>query len=149
MDSAANFGIATGAFIDERDDWDAAVARAVAEGWRFIELTAIREDRLDSLVLFLDQRRDALDCFERVSIHAPITPDHTSVTAVAEKLVALAWEFDTVAHPDAYRGEQSLLRLGRRVVFENMDNQKSALVRRLPTSGASSTRFRRRGSAWT
>jgi sugar phosphate isomerase/epimerase len=125
VDSAANFGIATGAFIDERDDWDAAVARAAAEGWRFIELTAITEDRLDSLVLFLEQRRDALDCFERVSIHAPITPDHTSATAVAEKLVALAWKFDTVVHPEAYRGEQSLRRLGGRVVFENMDNQKS------------------------
>jgi hypothetical protein len=70
------------------------------KGWRFIELTAIREDRLDSLVPFLEQRRDALDCFERVSIHAPITPDHTSMRAVVEKLVALAWEFDTVVHPD-------------------------------------------------
>jgi sugar phosphate isomerase/epimerase len=122
MDSRSNFGIATGAFVDERDDWDAAVTRAAAEGWRFIELTAGTEDRLESLVLFLEQRRDSLDCFERVSIHAPITPD---VTAVAEKLVALAWEFDTVVHPDAYREEQSLLRLGARVVFENMDNQKS------------------------
>jgi hypothetical protein len=124
VDSAANFGIATGAFIGERDDWDVAVARAAAEGWRFIELTAGREDRLDSLVPFLEQRRDALGCFERVSIHAPITPDRTSVAAVAEKLVALASEFDTIVHPDAYRGEQSLLRLGARAVFENMDNQK-------------------------
>jgi hypothetical protein len=125
MDSATNLGIATGAFVDERDNWDGAVARAAAEGWRFLELTAGTEDRLDSLVPFLEQSRDALDIFERVSIHAPITTDRTSLTAVAEKLVALAWEFDTVVHPDAYREEQSLLRLGARVVFENMDNQKS------------------------
>jgi sugar phosphate isomerase/epimerase len=124
VDSAANFGIATGAFADERDDWNAAVTRAAAKGWRYIELTAGTENRLDSLIPFLEHRRDALDCFERVSIHAPITPDHSSVPAVAEKLVALAWEFDTVFHPDLYRGEQSLLRLGARVVFENMDNQK-------------------------
>jgi hypothetical protein len=42
-----NFGIATGAFISESDDWAAAVGRAAAERWRFVELTAIVEDRLD------------------------------------------------------------------------------------------------------
>ncbi len=123
--AAADFGIATGAFVEERDDWDRAVARARAEGWRFIELTAITEDRLDALVPFLDGKRSGLDGFERVSIHAPITKPHTSAAALADKLVTLAWEFDTVFHPDGYRQEQSLLRLGRRVVFENMDNQKT------------------------
>jgi len=125
VDSAAYFGIATGAFVGERDDWDRAVGKASAEGWRFIELTAITEDRLDALIPFLERKRSVLDCFERVSIHAPVTNAHTSAAAVADKLVALAWEFDTVFHPDGYRGEQSLLRLARRVVFENMDNQKS------------------------
>jgi hypothetical protein len=123
VDRAADFGIATGAFADERDDWDASVARAGAEGWRSIELTAIREDLFDSLVPFLEERRAALDAFERVSIHAPATGIHTSYAAVAETLVALAWDFDTVVHPDVYIGERSLLRLGRRVVFENMDSQ--------------------------
>ncbi len=125
VDPGSNFGIATGAFADESDDWDAGVAKAVAEGWRFIELTATREDRLDALVPFLERKRSALDGFERVSVHAPITTARTSAAALVDKLVALAWEFDTVFHPDGYRGEQSLVRLGGRVVFENMDNQKS------------------------
>jgi hypothetical protein len=124
VDSAANLGIATGAFVDKRGDWEAGVARAVAKGWRFIELTAITEDLLDSLIPFLSERRAALDAFERVSIHAPVARIHTSIAAVAEKLVALASDFDTVVHPDAYIGERSLRGLGRRVVFENMDSQK-------------------------
>jgi hypothetical protein len=126
VDSARNFGIATGAFLGERDDWDAAVARADAEGWRFIELTAMTKGRLDSLVLFLDQKRAALDVFERVSIHAPASMVDTSVAAVTDKLVALAWDFDTVFHPDMFVGQGSLRRLGRRVVFENMDIQKDS-----------------------
>lgn len=126
MGSPQNFGIATGAFVDEREDWDKAVARAVAEGWRFIELTAMTKDRLDSLVLFLDRKRAALDVFERVSVHAPASMVDTSAAAVTEKLVALAWEFDTVFHPDLFVGQGSLRSLGRRVVFENMDIQKDS-----------------------
>lgn len=71
MGGAQNLGIATGAFVEERDDWDAAVARAVSEGWRILELTAITQDRLDALIPFLDRRLSALDLFERVSIHVP------------------------------------------------------------------------------
>src|SRR5919198_1087746 len=31
---AGGFGIATGTFLDVRDDWDASVAKAIAGGWR-------------------------------------------------------------------------------------------------------------------
>ena len=66
------FGIATGAFLDVRDDWDASVSRAVAGGWPFLELTAVTEDLLDSLRDFLSRNGDRLAPFERVSLHAPI-----------------------------------------------------------------------------
>jgi hypothetical protein len=45
----APFGIATGSFVCERDDWRAALGRARDEGWRRVELTAITEDRFDAL----------------------------------------------------------------------------------------------------
>ena len=125
VDAAANFGIATGAFVHEREDWDAAVAKAVFGRWRFVELTAITEERLDSLVDFLQQEgQGALEAFERVSIHAPVMV-RTSVTVVAQTLAMLGRCFDVIVHPDLYGGERSLLRVGRRVVFENMDIEKS------------------------
>ena len=124
MDAASNYGIATGAFVDERDDWDAAVAKAVAGRWRFLELTAITEQRLDALLPFLEERRSALDPFERVSLHAPVR-FRTTLSQVVDRLATLDGRFDVVVHPDVYRAERSLERLGHRVVFENMDVQKS------------------------
>jgi len=118
-----SFGIATGAFEDERDDWPAAVARARAGDWPFLELTAIDEERLDRLVPFLDADPAALRPFERVSVHAPVGL-RTSAAAVLAKLERLG-AFDLVVHPDVYSGEGGLRRLGGRVVFENMDVQKS------------------------
>src|SRR5439155_14304288 len=122
--SAARFGIATGAFEHERDDWDAAVAKAAAGGWRCLELTAITEERLDALVPFLRTSPAALDPFARVSLHAPVRL-RTSLPAVVETLVSLDHGFDVVLHPDVYRAEPSLDRLASRLVFENMDVQKS------------------------
>lgn len=49
--ATATYGIATGSCVDERDDWAAAIERARAEGWRWLELTALR-GRLDSLLPF-------------------------------------------------------------------------------------------------
>ena len=84
MRLAANFGIATGAYIGERDDWDAAVGRAAAEGWAFVELTAIVEERLESLFAFFAGSPDSGARFERISIHAPVV-FHTSAASVVER----------------------------------------------------------------
>jgi hypothetical protein len=118
-----NFGIATGAFISERDDWAAAVGRAAAERWRFVELTAIIEDRLDSLAVFFQRSPTAVSGFERVSIHAPVI-FRTSAAAVVEKIASCQPDLDVVFHPDVYRSQSLLQRLGSRVVFENMDVAK-------------------------
>jgi len=116
----ARFGIATGAFVDERDDWNAAVARAAAEEWPYVELTAIFEERFDELLA----RPPALDAFERVSLHAPVV-FRTSPDVVAQKLVSTALPFDVVLHPNVYVEQTVLRELGRRAVFENMDVAKS------------------------
>ena len=124
MDAAARFWIATGAFVHERYDWDVAVAKAVAGGWRCLELSVMTEELLDSLVSFVRRDGHALDRFERVSIHAPVRVSRP-VKAVAETLAAMGEGWDVVFHPDVYGSEPALRRLGRRVVFENMDIQKS------------------------
>jgi hypothetical protein len=118
------FGIATGAFLEERDDWDASISRAVAGDWPFLELTAVTEQLLGTLRDFLERHGDRLRAFARVSLHAPIVVE-TSVEAVARELGRLSEEFDLVVHPDVYADEPSVGRLGERVVFENMDVQQA------------------------
>lgn len=119
----AAFGIATGAFVAERDDWSAAVGRAAAEGWDVLELTAIEESLLDSLLAFVARAPEALAPFARVSIHAPVSVS-TSAASVVERLAVSAPAHDIVFHPDVYRRESLLRELGPRALFENMDVAK-------------------------
>ena len=120
---ADGFGIATGAYLAERDDWSAALARARREGWRRVELTAIRRERLDALVLALAQDPGLVDGFEHVSVHAPardFVDDPEPVVAALRTL-----PYDIVLHPDVYRGQGWVRELVTRAVFENMDAVKS------------------------
>src|SRR5262245_23422976 len=124
MDARSNLGIATGAFIVERDEWRASVAKAAAVGYRYLELTAITLERLDRLLPFLAEQSDVLKPFERVSIHAPAAEARESTNAVIVELARLNHGFDVVLHPDVFKDEPSVLLLGSRAVFENMDCQK-------------------------
>ncbi len=139
---ADGFGIATGAYVEERDDWRAALARAQGEGWCTLELTALRGERLGALVALLTENPGALDGFERVSIHAPardFANDPESVVAALRSL-----PHDIVLHPDVYREQGWVRGLASRAVFENMDSTKefgrstddlSDVFRRYPEAG--------------
>lgn len=113
-----NFGIATGSYVEERDEWSAAIARAAGEGWPFLELTAVGGSRLD-LLATVDTA--SLAPFERVSVHAP------SRGYTAEELLigvrALPFACDLILHPDVWRDDR-LAELAERAVFENMDLNK-------------------------
>jgi hypothetical protein len=78
-------GIATGAFVAERDDWPAALARARRERWPYVELTAIFDERFAELVDHLASGPEL--AFERVSVHAPAgrvaQPTSTAASVVA------------------------------------------------------------------
>jgi hypothetical protein len=113
------FGIATGSFEEERDDWSLAIARAHREGWRIVELTAILPPLLDSLAPHLSE----VDDFERVSVHAPVGIDSVAETIAA--VLALPTESDVILHPDLYGAAPEIADLGPRAVFENMDVAKS------------------------
>ncbi len=113
--------MATGSYLAERDDWPSAVARARAEGWTILELTAIDRARLDALIELLAVEPRTLDGLERVSVHAPVRFDG-STDDLRAALVGLP--HDVVLHPDAYRGEAWVVDLGSRAVFENMDVAK-------------------------
>jgi hypothetical protein len=119
-EATATYGIATGAYVDERDDWAAAIERARAEGWRWLELTALR-GRLHSLLPFLDGAPHVLEAFDRVSVHAPALMDNSpgEIVKALEQL-----PFDVVLHPDVYGEEPACADLGPRALFENMDLTK-------------------------
>jgi len=119
---AGPFGIATGSYIAERDDWPLAIRRARTEGWPTIELTAVELARLEGLVALLDADPGALDGFERVSVHAPVRL--TGGVSVVQALLA-ELPFELVLHPDAYGSEPWVESLGPRAVFENMDVTKT------------------------
>jgi hypothetical protein len=113
------YGMGTGSYIAERDDWLRAVNRARAEGWRFLELTAIFETMLPPLAAFLDEHRPLLDTFDRVSLHAPVRSEAPAATIGT--IESLSLDADVIFHPDAWGDEASVDRLGAHVVFENMD----------------------------
>lgn len=119
---ASELGIATGAYVDERDDWPAAVARARREGWTSVELTAIRVERLHALVELLAHEPGLLDPFERVSLHAPAREYGDDPERVMEALRRIP--YDIVLHPDVYRDQGWVRDLASRAVFENMDAVK-------------------------
>ena len=121
LEAARPYGIATGAYVAERDDWAAAIGRARSEGWRRLELTAMR-GRLAPLLRFLDDHGSVLASFERVSVHAPAAMTVTAAEAIAS-LEPL--DFDVVLHPDVYGSEPACARIGARAVFENMDVTKA------------------------
>ena len=110
------FGMATGSWEDDRDEWPRALARARAEGWRVIELTAPFDPTLDALRAHLAAEPDALAGFERVTVHAPVRPPDPAAT-----LARVPRELDAILHPDGY---DDAAILGRRAIFENMDTQK-------------------------
>ena len=118
----ARFGIATGAYVDERDDWRSALARARQERFATIELTAIRNERLDALTTLLADDPGALDGFERVSVHAP-AHDFVDDPKPARKLLPTL-PHDVVFHPDVYREQEWIRELAARAIFENMDATK-------------------------
>jgi hypothetical protein len=116
MESA--FGIATGAYADERSDWSAAIARAAREGWRFVELTAIGDSRVEDLAAV---EPGLFAAFERVSLHAPVAGDpDDAIAAIADVGLAV----DVVLHPDVYGAAPAAATLGPLAVFENMDVAK-------------------------
>jgi hypothetical protein len=119
----ARFGIATGAYVDERDDWRSALARARREGFATIELTAIRNERVQALTVLLADDPGALDRFERVSVHAPARDFVDDPTPVLDSLRTLP--HDIVFHPDVYREQGWIRELTSRAVFENMDSTKT------------------------
>jgi hypothetical protein len=116
------YGMATGSYVEQRDDWLSATERAAREDWPFLELTAVLESLLESLPAFLTENQPLLERFERLSLHAPIHTDSRATTI--EAILSLPLDGAVILHPDAWGTEAAVRTLGSRAVFENMDVAK-------------------------
>jgi hypothetical protein len=117
-------GASTGYMSDNYGDWPALLEQAMATSTLAVELSALSELELPSLVDFL-ATANALP-FLFVSVHAP-TKDRelreadlvATLTRIVDRADAIVVHPDTVADASAYR------ELGASLVIENMDCRKS------------------------
>jgi sugar phosphate isomerase/epimerase len=117
-------GASTGYMSDSYGNWPALLERVMATSTLAVELSALSEPELPSLVDFLTAA-NALP-FLFVSVHAPTRdrklaePDLVATLArLAERADAIVVHPDTLADPSAYRV------LGSSLVVENMDRRKA------------------------
>ncbi|HKX47349.1 MAG TPA: hypothetical protein VJM06_01685 [Gaiellaceae bacterium] len=125
--SGLRAGLSTGAIEAAWGDWAAGVELAADFGTDVIELCALGESTLESLVSYLGADGDRLQVFEYVSVHAPAQRAKGRWEDVAPQLAGLPpLVASVIVHPDLVEGSdiEVLRPLGRRLCFENMDCTK-------------------------
>lgn len=117
-------GLSTGV-AGRGDDWPALVRAACDVSTHAVELAAHDPAELDGLVGYLTHRPRLP--FRHLSVHTPIKGSRTSDAERVEALLALPASVRTlIAHPDLVEDPEPWRALGRRVVFENMDDRKAS-----------------------
>lgn len=116
-------GLSTGV-AGRGDDWPALVRAGCAVSTHAVELAAHDATELAGLVAFLAERPRLP--FRHVSVHTPIKGALGTDAERVAALLALPLEIRTlIAHPDLVEDPAPWRALGRRVVFENMDDRKA------------------------
>ena len=118
-------GASTGYMTADHGDWPALLEQAVATSTLAVELSALSEPELPSLVELLEDGQVLPFLF--VSVHAPSKHRRIPELDLVQMLAGLpCWVDAVVVHPDSI-GEPSLYRsLGRTLAIENMDVRKPA-----------------------
>jgi sugar phosphate isomerase/epimerase len=116
-------GVSTGYMDNLRGDWTAQIEQA----WSFspfaVELSALSEDEIDGLELYL-QSAPALP-FRYLSVHGPSKGRSMSESALVRSLKRLARNAEAIVmHPDTIEDPAPYRALGRKLVLENMDARK-------------------------
>lgn len=118
-----SIGFSTGALA--LGDFDKGLALMADRHTSVIELSALREDELPSLMGALDRLH--LDGYKHVSVHAPSRLRTMKEAVVADMLRACidrGWH--VVLHPDAIGDHGCWRDFGRWLCIENMDKRKEA-----------------------
>ncbi|HEY4096537.1 MAG TPA: TIM barrel protein [Baekduia sp.] len=136
-------GASTGYMRADYGDWPALLEQAVATSTLAVELSALSEPELPSLIAFLEDAEVLPFLF--VSVHAPTKERRIAESDLVELLARLAGRVDAiVVHPDTIRDPRAYRPLGSALVLENMDARKAtgrtaaeldALFAALPAAG--------------
>lgn len=117
-------GASTGYMQSLRGDWEAQVAKAWGVSSFAIELSALSETELPSLVDYL-ARTPSLP-FRYISIHGPSKGRQMDEERLVFALRKLAnWADAFVMHPDTIENLELYRPLGQRLLLENMDARKA------------------------
>lgn len=117
-------GASTGYMIDHRGDWERLVSEALEISSFAVELSALSERELPSLIEFLSE--GTWLPFRYISVHAPSKGMAMSEADLTQLLAELPrWIDAIVVHPDVIQDPENYVLLGRRLVIENMDDRKS------------------------
>lgn len=116
-------GASTGYMVASRSDWEALVDEALTVSTVAVELAAIAEPELESLLDFLaDNPRLP---FRFISLHAPSKARQLPERDLIEMLDEVKNCVDAiVVHPDTIDEAKAFRRLGRTLAIENMDARK-------------------------
>lgn len=119
-----NVGVSTGYMSDLYGQWDALVSEATRTSTTAVELSALSESELPSLIEFLCEM-PALP-FLFVSVHAPTKGREMPEEALVEMLRELVNRVDAiVVHPDVIEDPARFSVLGSTLAIENMDSRKA------------------------
>ena len=118
-------GASTGYMVGLRGDWPRLAEEASRVSSFAVELTALSEDELPSLLDFLASA-PALP-FRYVSVHGPSKARRMPEADLVARLAEVPAFVDAVVlHPDQIEDPALYSSLGTRLVIENMDSRKSA-----------------------
>jgi hypothetical protein len=110
--------------VAHRGDWVQLVSEALSVSSFAIELSALSEQELPSLIEFLSRERQLP--FRYISVHAPSKQMEMPEAELTQLLAELPrWIDAIVVHPDAIKDPENYAPLGRRLVIENMDDRKT------------------------
>jgi hypothetical protein len=116
-------GASTGYFSDLRGSWREQLDAAGAISPFAIEVSALSEPELISLLDFL--REDMPLPFRYLSIHGPAKERELPELELVEMLLTLPENVDAIVmHPDTIDDPALYMVLGSRLVIENMDTRK-------------------------
>jgi hypothetical protein len=108
---------------NQRENWDQLAVEAAAVSGLAVELSALSESELPSLLTFLQD--DPQLPFRYLSVHGPSKQRRLDERELVQLLQGLPpWVDAIVMHPDTIADASVYEPLGRRLVLENMDIRK-------------------------
>lgn len=117
-------GASTGYMASERGDWPTMVRLAADASIMAVELSALSEPELPTLLAWLDER-PALP-FQWVAAHGPTKQRRMPEQALIVLLESLTRHIEVVVlHPDAIDDVALYRALGSKLAIENMDTRKA------------------------